>query len=407
MNAGGRTEHLILLRNAADRALALEKNIAVEAAAMTAARRAGVPAPELHDHGDGALGQAYLLMERLDGETIPRRLLRDDAYAAARPGLARRLGEVLARIHQLDPEKIPGLPDTDALGQLTELYQGFAEPRPALEIGLRWLGAHQPAPVKDTLVHGDFRTGNLMISREGLRGVLDWELTHRGDPRQDLGWLCTKAWRFGSPHPVGGFGQRDDLMAGYAEGGGTPPDEPTQRWWELYGTVRWALLCRRQAERYLSEDEPSIELAVLGRRVCEQEWDILLALGHADPVTVADPLDDGEAKPVRPHDRPYGPELLRAVRGFLAAQAAPAEPRQARSRAGRRRSRRCADAVPDPGRGQRAADRRARGPPRARARAEPLGPARRPGLPGRRRTMRGDPRRVAGSPLRRCHRSGP
>jgi aminoglycoside phosphotransferase (APT) family kinase protein len=319
--AGQETSHLILLRNATDRALALEKNIDVEAAAMIAARQAGVPAPELHDHGDGALGQAYLLMERLDGETIPRRLLRDDTYAEARPGLARRFGEVLARIHRVDPAAVPGLPAVDALGQLKELYQAFAEPRPAMEIGLRWLTEHEPAPAPATLVHGDFRTGNLMIAADGLTGVLDWELTHRGDPRQDLGWLCTKAWRFGSPHPVGGFGPRDELMAGYAAGGGTPPDEQTQRWWELYGTVRWGLLCRRQAERYLAEGEPSIEYAVLGRRVCEQEWDILLALGHARPVTVKDPLDELELSPVRPHDRPSGPELLRAVRGFLAAGA--------------------------------------------------------------------------------------
>jgi hypothetical protein len=259
-------------------------------------------------------------MERLDGETIPRRLLRDDAYAAARPGLAHRLGEVLARIHQIDPDRLPGLPHVDALGQLTELYQGFAEPRPALEIGLRWLREHRPAPVADTVVHGDFRTGNLMIGADGLRGVLDWELTHRGDPRQDLGWLCTKAWRFGSARPVGGFGPREDLMAGYAAGGGTPPDEATQHWWELYGTVRWALLCRSQAERYLSGAEPSVELAVLGRRVCEQEFDVLLALGHATPLQIPDPLQDREYPPVRPHDRPSGPALLNAVRDFLATE---------------------------------------------------------------------------------------
>jgi aminoglycoside phosphotransferase (APT) family kinase protein len=355
--AGDHQRRLILLRDAGGRARHQERNVAVEAAAMVAARAAGVPAPELYDYGAGALGHAYLLMERLDGETIPRRLLRDDAYAAARAGLAYRLGEVLARIHQVDPDSIPGLPPVDALGQVTELYEAFAEPRPALEIGLRWLAEHRPVPAADALVHGDFRTGNLMVGEDGLRGVLDWELAHRGDPRQDLGWLCTKAWRFGSASPVGGFGTRADLMSGYAAGGGTPPDEETQRWWELQGTVRWALLCRRQADRYLSDAEPSIEFAVLGRRVCEQEYDILLALGYAAPLTVTDPLEDlenpgslesrgapenpgglggfrglagfrGQAgPPAPPHDRPAGPELLRAVREFLTAEVGIRDPR--------------------------------------------------------------------------------
>ena len=83
--ADGAERRLILLRDAGGRDRTVSRNIAVEAAAMTAARGAGVPVAELYDHGEGALGRAYLLMERLEGETIPRRLLRDDAYAAARP----------------------------------------------------------------------------------------------------------------------------------------------------------------------------------------------------------------------------------------------------------------------------------------------------------------------------------
>jgi aminoglycoside phosphotransferase (APT) family kinase protein len=321
------TEHrLILLRDPgrSDR----HRDVAVEAAAMVAARAAGVPAPELYDHGEEALGpgRAYLLMERLDGETIPRRLLRDDAYAAVRPRLARRLGKILARIHQVDPGSVAGLPRVDALGQAIGLYEDFAEPRPALEIGLRWLARHRPPPSADALVHGDFRTGNLIVSQDGLRGVLDWELAHRGDPMHDLGWLCTKAWRFGSANPVGGFGARADLMSGYAEGGGSPPDEATQRWWELYGTVRWALLCRRQAARYLSDSEPSIELAVLGRRVCEQEYDVLLALGYAEPLKLTDPLEDTVGPATAPHDQPTGPGLLRAVREFLATEVTMTDP---------------------------------------------------------------------------------
>jgi aminoglycoside phosphotransferase (APT) family kinase protein len=168
--AAGRAGGGDLLRDGAARARDPDKNAAVEAAAMTAARLADVPVAEIYDYRDGALGQAYLLMERLDGETIPRRLLRDEAYAAVRPGPARRLREVLARIHQVDPGSVPGLARVDALGQVTGLYRAFAEPRPALEIGLRWLAAHQPAPAADTLVHGDFRAGNLMIGEDGLHG---------------------------------------------------------------------------------------------------------------------------------------------------------------------------------------------------------------------------------------------
>lgn len=326
----GTRRGLIVRRDPED--LPRPEQMAREAAAFTAARAAGVPEPELYDHGTAigpadehvpALGSPYLLMERLEGETIARRLLRDDAYAGARPLLAREFGRVLARIHAIDPDRIPGLERVDALPALTRLYEGFGEPRPAIELGLRHLAGHRPPPGGDTLVHGDFRTGNLLVGPDGLRGVLDWELVHRGDPMQDLGWLCTKAWRFGSPHPVGGFGPHAELLAGYAEAGGTPPDEATLAWWELYGTVRWALLCRRQAERHLSGAEPSLELAVLGRRVCEQEHDVLLALGLTAPVTVPDPLHEeyAEAGPL-PHDRPGADELLAVAGEFLAGEMA-------------------------------------------------------------------------------------
>ena len=300
---------------------------------MIAARAVGVPVPRVYDHGEEALGlgRPILLTEQLDGETIPRRLLRDDAYAAARPGLGRRLGEVLARIHRVDPDSVPGLPRVDALSQAIELYRDFAEPRPALEIGLRWLTEHQPPAARDGLVHGDFRTGNLLVADDGLRGVLDWELTHRGDPRQDLGLLCTKAWRFGSARPVGGFGTRADLMAGYADGGGIPPDEATQQWWELYGTVRWALLCRLEKPCAVPLRTPSPPSSSRCSVAASASRNTTCCSGWATPSrwTVADPLDDSVGPPMAPHDLPTGPGLLRAVREFLTTEVAAADPRLA------------------------------------------------------------------------------
>jgi aminoglycoside phosphotransferase (APT) family kinase protein len=294
--------------------------MAREAAALTVAARGGVPVPRLIDHGDGAdtIGSPYLIMERLTGETIPRRLLRDERFAGVRPGLARSFGTILARIHALPPEEVPGLPAGDPLEDLVTMYEGFGEPRPAIEIALRRLARDRPPAGGDAIVHGDFRNGNLMIAPDGVRGVLDWELVHRGDPVEDLGWLCVKAWRFGAPGPVGGFGARADLLAGYTAAGGTAPSPEALHWWEVYGTLRWAILCRYQAERYLSGADPSIELAALGRRVCEQEHDLLLILGLTKPRAVPDPLADRPPERAAPHDRPDASTLIDAVRAFLA-----------------------------------------------------------------------------------------
>ncbi|GAA1224214.1 hypothetical protein GCM10009676_02120 [Prauserella halophila] len=298
-----------------------------EVAVLPAARRQGVPAPELVDHGvagdrvtdDGdltGLGAPYLISRHVDGETMPRRLLCDDDYARARAGLAGELGRVLARIHRIPDGEVPGLAAPDPLERLTERCDALDEPLPAVEVALRWLHRHRPAATGDTPVHGDLRTGNLVVGPEGLRAVLHWERVHRGDPMEDLGRLCVKAWRFGAPDPVGGFGSRAQLLDGYAEVAGFRPDEHTVHWWEVYGTAELAVGCGMRARRHLSGRSRSVELAVAGRRVCEQEHDLLLALGaepaEPDPVTVPD-----EAPEL--HGRPTASELLEAVREYLGA----------------------------------------------------------------------------------------
>jgi aminoglycoside phosphotransferase (APT) family kinase protein len=129
-----------------------------------------------------------------------------------------------------------------------------------------------------TLVHGDFRNGNLIVGADGLRAVLDWELAHIGDPLEDLGWLCVKSWRFGSPHRVGGFGDVDQLLDAYAQASGRRIDPQALSWWEVMGTLRWGIICILQAANHLSGAVRSVELAAIGRRVCEVENDLLLLL---------------------------------------------------------------------------------------------------------------------------------
>jgi aminoglycoside phosphotransferase (APT) family kinase protein len=286
--------------------------MAREAAAIAAAGRHGVPVPTLLDSGDG-LGAPYLITDHVDGETIARRLLREDRYADARTGLAAAFGRALAGIHAVPPAEVPGLePLVDPVAGLRATCDELGEPLPTLEIAFRWLDEHRPAPVPETVVHGDFRTGNLIIGEDGLRAVLDWELVHRGDPRQDLGWLCVKCWRFGSPLAAGGFGTVDQLLDGYASVAGWRPSADDVLWWQIYGTAWWALGCRQMAQRHLSGETRSVELAAIGRRVCEQEHDLLLALGHPAEPPPADP-----APPSDLHGRPTSAELVEAVVGFL------------------------------------------------------------------------------------------
>lgn len=327
-----------------------------EAECLRAAARAGVPVPAVVATGDGTdvVGTPYLVVGWVAGESLPTRILRDDRWAPARAGLARELGRVLARIHAVDPAEVPSLEVVpDALAALRAEHDGYGEARPTLEAVMRWLEAHRPPAVGPALVHGDFRHGNLLVAPEGLTAVLDWELAHLGDPREDLGWVCARAWRFGAAPEVGGFGTREDLFAGYAEVAGEVPDPDAVRWWEIYGCAHWAVLCRMQAQRHLGGSEQSMEMATLGRRAVEAEYDALLALGRVDdsdlegfaaPATVATPDPAAE--------RPTVDELLAAVVGFLSDELVPGDDRSrylarvARTALGM--VRRELDAAPDP-----------------------------------------------------------
>ena len=114
-----------------------------------------------------------------------------------------------------------------------------------------------------------------MVGPDGLRAVLDWELAHLGDPIEDLGWFCVRAWRFGSTDPAGGFGSRDELLAAYEAAGGGAVDPAELHWWEVLGTLKWGVICVMQATAHLTGLSRSVELAAIGRRVCETEHDLL------------------------------------------------------------------------------------------------------------------------------------
>ena len=286
-----------------------------EAALMRAAADQKVPVPPVVTSGPaGPLDGPFLVTEHVEGETIPPRIQKDPQLAEARRALPAQFGTALARIQRIDPgttELVEHEPTAVIRDQL-DLVGGA---HPVLEWGLRQLDAERPTRGPLTLVHGDYRNGNVIVGADGLRAVIDWELAHLGDPLEDLAWLCIKAWRFGAEPPVGGYGPLEELFAAYEDESGRAVDRAAFDWWLAYGTLRWAVVCLVQAHKHLSGAQRSVELATIGRRACEPEQDLLELLAPD-----ARPVDSDSVESEAPaglHDRPSVDELLDAVEEFL------------------------------------------------------------------------------------------
>jgi aminoglycoside phosphotransferase (APT) family kinase protein len=262
----------------------IQAGMELEAAALGRAAATGAPVPSVlvADDSSGPLGNPFLVCDFIGGETIVRRIQRgidDDSRA----DLVRQCARALTAIHRADPTGI-GLKASDQLDEWHSQLDEMGDTTATFEWAFRWLAAHRPPTSRNVLVHGDFRMGNLIIETSEqparLAAVLDWELTHSGEVYEDLAWFCIRAWRFGAPESLGagGLGSIEDFLNAYEDASGTTLDRETMRWWLVLSTLRWGVICRYQAERHLSGQTRSVELAAIGRRVCETEFDLLRLL---------------------------------------------------------------------------------------------------------------------------------
>lgn len=263
-----------------------------EAALVRAAHAGGVLAPQVVAELTPAddLGQGYIML-RVEAEVSPAVIL-----AQAGPTLIDDIAREMARVHALPMESIPAaipLMDTgSALVDLKARFVSYGADRPIIALALRWLEEHLPAPVAPSLVHGDFRLGNIMATPAGLAAVLDWELAHRGDRHEDLAFGCMTVWRFGQiDRPAFGLSDLDRYFAAYEAAGGAPVDRARFDFWLVYRTLWWALGCLQMGEFWRSGVDRSFERTVISRRTSENELDLLMLLeGEASAEDRAAPL---------------------------------------------------------------------------------------------------------------------
>jgi aminoglycoside phosphotransferase (APT) family kinase protein len=270
VDAGG--EPLLIRRAAGGVIHRHTLSLADEFAVLQAAYEAGVKVPRPIEYLPDLDGREAFVMERLDGETIGRRVVR----MSLPPELPVQLAGELARIHAIPVERVPFLREA-RLERLVEELDEVGEPHPAIELGLWWLREHRPPARRPVLNHGDFRIGNVVVrEREGLVGVLDWEFAHVDEPVRDLAFSLVRAWRFGVPEKrLGGIGDAEPYVDRYNELTGFDVGADEVDYWEVAGNVGWAIGCLTQMQRHLSGRDRSVELAVLGRLGAEVEYEIL------------------------------------------------------------------------------------------------------------------------------------
>jgi len=261
-----------------------------EFALLAVAAESGVCVPQVYCRGHiGESDESFYVMDRLRGDAIARKLLRDAAYARTRQRLPSELARSLARIHAIDAAdpRLESLAEgaDDEITRYRDLLSVAApgHPMPALALGARWLTLNRPQRARRAVVHGDFRIGNVMFDENGLAGVLDWELAHLGDAMEDLGWVAVRAWRFGvNDKPIGGLCSREEFWAHYEREGGAKVDASTARYWEIFGNWKWAVICVMQAAGHRAGGRRDVELAAIGRRVGDVELELLDLIEEAD-----------------------------------------------------------------------------------------------------------------------------
>jgi len=286
--AGGRTHALIVRRNSPSSSVGGEVlSLENEHRLLALVHEHGATVPRPWGFIPDLSGRPAYVMDRVDGVSIGRKVVRDEELEQARARLPQQMAESLAAIHAVPSDELDFLPAGDpgeaparhSVSRMERELDCLGEPHPVIELGLAWLHRHCPEPRPRTLVHGDFRVGNLMVDRNGLAAVLDWELAHRGDPAEDLGWPLIRAWRFGRDDlRLGGIGPVEPFLERYNELTGREIGPADLDYWELLGNVNWAVIQLIQRERHLSGREPSVELAVLGRLSAETEREILAML---------------------------------------------------------------------------------------------------------------------------------
>lgn len=269
--------------NGADLALSNDRT---EFAVMKAAFDAGIPVAEplFFEDDPRWLGAGFaVLAEVPDCETALAPF-----STAQRETLADDLWSILGRIACLDPDAMdlddvlePATAETCARLQLdhwTAIFRASCvHPDPVGEAAIRWMAAAMPPAAHHlTLVHGDYRVGNLLFGRDGrVASVLDWEMAHRGDPLEDLAWSLDPRQAVDEPDLAGGLAPYRHAIALWEAASGMTVDPAALRWWQVFAAFKALSIWTKAAGIYAWQSPKRPVLARMGWVLAERQQRVL------------------------------------------------------------------------------------------------------------------------------------
>jgi aminoglycoside phosphotransferase (APT) family kinase protein len=246
-----RERRLILRRDPSGSLIDTDRRI--EFAAYKAFFATEVPVPEVLwlENDPTHLGSPFFIGVEMTGfQTSPARILMEP-YASHHQKIAEQKWSILGKIASCDPRRL-GLgeamewvePDACWKREL-DYWEGVLDsdeliPQPVMRAAIRWMRRNPPPPAQKTaVVHGDYRTGNFLFDEEGrIRGILDWEMSHLGDPLEDLGWSLNRVWCWAQDERRGGLVDRARAITIWEKASGLRADSAALHWWELFATIK-------------------------------------------------------------------------------------------------------------------------------------------------------------------------
>jgi aminoglycoside phosphotransferase (APT) family kinase protein len=200
----------------------------------------GITVPRVlwHEPDAEVFKRPFYAMEKVEGDVFnvdPRRPSKPMFNENERPTLAEDFVHNIVNIHNFDwrnsdlifPKDL--IEGSDPLIRQIEQHEeviaraGYRS-NPIIALGINWLKKNAPDIEKLCIVHGDYRIGNF-ISKDGrIKAVIDWELSHLGDPHEDLAYILSPAWRSADEGLVNHLMTEGDFIQKYQEMSGMSVD---------------------------------------------------------------------------------------------------------------------------------------------------------------------------------------